>query len=278
MTQALPIYEIIPKLKLELCRSNNIVLQAPPGAGKTTVVPLELLSESWLSDKKIIMLEPRRLAARSAARRMAQSLGEEVGDTVGYRVRMDTKISNKTRIEVVTEGVLIRKIQSDPELSDVGLIIFDEFHERSIEADLGLALSLDIQEGLRDDLKILVMSATLDGEKVSRLMDDAPILTSEGRSFDVEHRYINLKPTSHIEQEIASTILRAIEEEQGSILVFLPGAREIERTKDILQQSNLSEEIMICPLYGMMSFSEQDQAIKKTAFWKAKNSAFNGHC
>lgn len=261
MTIKLPIYEIIPKLKAALRDNDKLVLQAPPGAGKTTVVPLELLSEPWLGDKKIIMLEPRRLAARAAAKRMAETLGEEVGESVGYRVRMDSKVGPKTRIEVVTEGVLIRKLQSDPELSGVGLVIFDEFHERSIEADLGLALSLDVQEGLRDDLKLMVMSATLDGEKVAALMQGAPIISSEGRSFEVTHIYLNKKVTGRIENEVASVILRALDEQTGSILVFLPGAGEIERTKNILEEKKLVSEISIAPLYGMMSFKDQDLAI-----------------
>ncbi len=270
MTHSLPIYEIIPDLKRHFLTHNNAVLQAPPGAGKTTVVPLELLTEKWLKGKKIIMLEPRRLAARAAARRMAETLGEKVGQRVGYRVRMDNKVSPDTKIEVVTEGVLIRKLQSDPELSDVGLIIFDEFHERSIEADLGLALGLDIQEGLRDDLKILVMSATLDGKKVATLMGDVPLLTSEGRSFPVIHKYINIAPAARIEEETAAAILKALDSETGSILVFLPGAREIERTKKLLEQNLLSPDILLCPLYGMMPFSEQDRAIEKAPEGKRK--------
>ena len=266
----LPIYEIIPKLKSVICKNMNLVLQAPPGAGKTTVVPLELLNEAWLANKKILMLEPRRLAARAAAHRMAQTLGENVGETVGYRVRMDQKIGPKTRIEVVTEGVLIRKLQSDPELSDVGLIIFDEFHERSIEADLGLALSLDVQEGLRDDLKIMIMSATLDGAKVATLMDNCPVVSSEGRSFHVEHHYFSHSKTKRVEEQTAELIQKAIKEEQGSILVFLPGAGEIERTKSILEQKSFGADIIICPLYGMMSFRDQDLAIQPQQAGKRK--------
>ncbi len=262
MTDTLPIHEIIPKLKEALSERSNVVLQAPPGAGKTTVVPLELLGEKWLVRKKIIMLEPRRLAARASARRMAETLGENVGETVGYRVRMDSKVGPKTRIEVVTEGVLIRKLQSDPELKDVGLLIFDEFHERSIEADLGLALSLDVQEGLRDDLKVLVMSATLDGERIASLLNDAPLITSEGRSFSVEYRYLENKPTRPIVDEMASAITRALKTEQGSILAFLPGAGEIERTKNALESATLDQDVIVCPLYGMMSFEDQDLAIK----------------
>lgn len=262
MTDTLPIHEIIPKLKDALSVTNNVVLQAPPGAGKTTVVPLELLGEIWLEGKKIIMLEPRRLAARASARRMAETLGEKVGETVGYRVRMDSKIGPKTRIEVVTEGVLIRKLQSDPELKDVGLLIFDEFHERSIEADLGLALSLDVQEGLRDDLKVIVMSATLDGERIASLMNAAPLITSEGRCFSVEYRYLDNKSTRFIEDEMTSAITRALKTEQGSILAFLPGAGEIERTKKALEAGELDQGVIVCPLYGMMSFEDQDLAIK----------------
>lgn len=262
MTVNLPIYEIIPSLKQACQENNRLVLQAPPGAGKTTVVPLELLNESWLGNKKIIMLEPRRLAARAAARRMAEILGEKVGETVGYRVRMESRIGAHTRIEVVTEGVLIRKIQSDPELSDTGIIIFDEFHERSLEADLGLALSLDIQEGLREDLKILVMSATIDGDRIARLMSDAPVLNSVGRSFGISYRYLDNKITGRIEDETVNVILKALKEEKGSILVFLPGAGEIERTRKLLEEKQLGQNVIICPLYGMLPYEDQDRAIK----------------
>ncbi|MEZ5757794.1 MAG: ATP-dependent helicase HrpB [Emcibacteraceae bacterium] len=262
MTVNLPIYEIIPLLKKACLENNRLVLQAPPGAGKTTAVPLELLDESWLGNKKIIMLEPRRLAARAAARRMAELLGEKVGEKIGYRVRMESKISTRTRIEVVTEGVLIRKIQNDPELDGIGLIIFDEFHERSLEADLGLALSLDIQEGLREDLKILVMSATIDGARLAELMSGAPVLTSVGRSFDVSYRYLDNKISGRIEEETVNVIVKALIEEKGSILAFLPGAGEIERTRKLLEEKQLDQNVMICPLYGMLSFEEQDRAIK----------------
>ena len=261
MTVQLPIYEIISKLKTILNENNNLVLQAPPGAGKTTIVPIQLLEEKWLAGKKIILLEPRRLAARAAARRMALTIGEVVGETIGYRVRMDQKIGKNTRIEVVTEGVLIRKLQSDPELSDVGLLIFDEFHERSIEADLGLALSLDVQGGLRADLKIIVMSATLDGKKVADLMGGAPILSSEGRAYDVEHKYLSGPSKEKIEYIAAAQIERALQDEKGSILVFLPGAGEIERTKKILEGRGLKPNVTISPLYGMMNFKDQDLAI-----------------
>ncbi|MDG1707147.1 MAG: ATP-dependent helicase HrpB, partial [Emcibacteraceae bacterium] len=261
MTSTLPIYEIIPKLKDAFSSAPSVVLQAPPGAGKTTVVPLELIDEPWMKKKRIIMLEPRRLAARSAAHRMAHMLGEKVGETVGYRVRMDSQMGPNTRIEVVTEGILNRQLQNDPELSGVGLVIFDEFHERSIDADLGLALTLDVQEGLRDDLKILVMSATLDGERIAKLMNNAPLLTSEGRAYDVEYRYLDKKSNDRIESVTASTVNKALNEETGSILVFLPGAGEIERTRRLLEDMNLGQDVMICPLFGMMTFKEQDQAI-----------------
>lgn len=263
MTDTLPIHEIIPSLKKILSINKNVVLQAPPGAGKTTVVPLELLNEPWLEGKKILMLEPRRLAARASARRMADTLHEEVGQTIGYRVKLDNKISQKTRIEVVTEGILIRQIQNDPELGDVGLIIFDEFHERSIDTDLGLAFTLDIQEGLRDDLKVLIMSATLDGEAVASLMGKAPIVTSEGRSYPVAYRYVNPSKAKRMEDDVAEVIMRALQEEQGSILVFLPGAGEIERTKAKLMAKAFDPSIMVCSLYGMMTFEAQDLAIKK---------------
>ena len=261
MTITLPIYEIIPALTNALIDTKNLVLQAPPGAGKTTVVPLELLNEAWLGNKKIIMLEPRRLAAKAAAKRMADTLGETVGETVGYRVRMDSKVGSSTRIEVVTEGILVRKLQSDPELSDVGLLIFDEFHERSIEADLGLALSLDVQEGLRDDLKILIMSATLDGDRVASLMNNAPLLSSKGRGYPIEYRYLEKNVVGPIEHEVACKVLEALQNDTGSVLVFLPGEGEIERTKRILEDKNLRRDILICPLYGMMPFAHQEQAI-----------------
>ncbi len=264
MTSPLPIYEIIPEVKKKISSHNSLVLQAPPGAGKTTVVPLELLNEPFLKNRKIIMLEPRRLAARAAANRMASILGEKVGETIGYRVRMETKVGPNTKIEVVTEGILTRQLQSDPELKNIGLVIFDEFHERSIEADLGLALCLDIQEGLRDDFKLIIMSATLDGDKVSILMDHAPIITSQGQAFPVEKRFLPRKPNERIEQAMTSAILKALNEEKGSILAFLPGAGEIERTKKLLEEKPLGHNVSINPLYGMMNFADQDKAIKPT--------------
>ncbi|MBT5185234.1 MAG: ATP-dependent helicase HrpB [Kordiimonadaceae bacterium] len=270
MTISLPIYEIIPKLKKILSEKGSLVLQAPPGAGKTTIVPLEVLNETLLGSQKIIMLEPRRLAARAAAKRMADTLGEKVGETVGYRVRMESKVGPRTRIEVVTEGVFIRKLQNDPELKGIGLVIFDEFHERSIDTDLGLALSLDVQDGLREDLKIIVMSATLDGERVAKLIGDAPVITSEGRSFNVNHHYLEKTTSTRIENDITGIILKALMEQSGSILVFLPGAGEIERTKKLLESKNLGPDILICPLYGMMQFKDQDLAISPAQKGKRK--------
>ena len=206
-TPALPIDPILPEVRRVLGGTLNAVLQAPPGAGKTTRVPLALLDEPWLSGSKIVMLEPRRLAARAAARRMADMLGESVGETVGYRVRMDSKVGPKTRIEVVTEGILIRLLQRDPALEGIGAVLFDEFHERSLDADLGLALCLQTQSVLRDDLRLLVMSATLDGTAVARLLDDAPVITSEGRAFPVETRHIDPSGARRIEDAVASATL-----------------------------------------------------------------------
>ena len=268
MSTVLPVDEVIPALTAALGKGNNAVLQAPPGAGKTTRIPLALLNEPWLNGKRILMLEPRRLAARSAAHYMARQLNEPAGATVGYRVRMDSRISKHTRIEVLTEGVLTRLLQDDPNLTDVGLVIFDEFHERSLQADLGLALCLEIQTALRDDLRLLVMSATLAGEAVSTLLGDAPIITSTGRSFPVETRYLPPDPrrtTGHaFLDHVAAAIKRAITEESGNILVFLPGRAEIKRVERLLRESEPGSQIRICPLYGELSKDAQDQAILPT--------------
>ncbi|WP_296598426.1 DEAD/DEAH box helicase, partial [Phenylobacterium sp.] len=223
----LPIHEALPELKAALAASNAAVLVAPPGAGKTTVVPLELLGESWRGDGRIIVLEPRRLAARAAAERMAKTLGEAVGRTVGYRVRMQSKVSAATRVEVVTEGVFTRMVLADPELAGVACVIFDEFHERSLDADLGLALARDAQRLIRDDLRLLVMSATLDGAAVARLLDDAPVVESLGRMFPVETRYLGRDDRLRLEDQVVRAVERALAEETGSLLVFLPGQGEI---------------------------------------------------
>lgn len=235
-----------------------MILQAPPGAGKSTVLPLQLLKENWLQEKKIIMLEPRRLAARSVAMRMAQLLDEEVGETVGYRVRFENKVSSKTRIEVVTEGILTRMIQTDSTLEDVGLVIFDEFHERSLQADLALALCLQVQSLLRDDLRMLIMSATLDGEKISVMLNNAPILTSLGRQYPITHRYINPDKDLRLTHNVARVIRKALQEQTGDVLVFLPGAGEIQHVQQLLEAENISG---IVPLYGDLPFKKQQEAI-----------------
>ncbi|MFN3582832.1 ATP-dependent helicase HrpB [Phenylobacterium sp.] len=257
----LPVHDILPELKARLARRNAAVLVAPPGAGKTTVVPLELLGESWVGDGRIVVLEPRRLAARAAAHRMAQTLGEPVGGTVGYRVRMQSKVSARTRIEVVTEGVFTRMILSDPELAGVACVIFDEFHERSLDADLGLALARDSQGLIRDDLRLLVMSATLDGAAVARLLDDAPVVESQGRVFPVETRYLGRDETQRLEDRVVRAVERALSEETGSLLVFLPGQGEILRTAERLRERLRRPDVDVDPLYGALDPKDQDRAI-----------------
>lgn len=237
------------------------VLSAPPGAGKTTLVPLHLLGQAWRGDGKIILLEPRRLAARAAAGRMASLIGEQVGGTVGYRMRLDNRISAATRIEVVTEGVFARMILDDPELAGVSVVIFDEFHERSLDADFGLALALDVQSALRDDLRILVMSATLDVERVAALLDHPPVIESLGRSFPIDIRYQDRPGGERIEDAVTRAILDAHANEAGSILAFLPGQAEITRTVERLQ-GRFGAETLIAPLYGNLSQKEQDAAIR----------------
>lgn len=262
---SLPIDSALPELLAALNQHSNGVLQAPPGAGKTTRVPLALLDQAWLGGNKIMMLEPRRLAARNAAHYMAASLAEEVGGTVGYRVRMDSKIGPATRIEVVTEGVLTRMLQADPALAGVGLVIFDEFHERSLQADLGLALCLESQAALREDLKILVMSATLDGAATAELLGDAPIITSQGRSYAVDIRHAPPPPRAHHQQwlqHVAAVTLEALQQESGSALLFLPGAAEIRRVEQLLQASVPGADVLIAPLYGELSLTAQALAIR----------------
>lgn len=257
---ALPIEAALPDLRKALAARNAAVLVAPPGAGKTTRVPLDLLDAPWLGAGKIILLEPRRLAARAAAARMAKTLGEEVGGTVGLRVRLGSKISGRTRIEVVTEGVFTRMILDDPELAGIGAVLFDEFHERSLDADLGLALALDTQGGLREDLRILVMSATLDGARVAGLLNDAPVVTSDGRAFPVETRYLDRDPNRRIEDSVAEAVLRALRADPGSVLVFLPGQAEIRRTAEALAEK-VGPEVILAPLYGALTPAEQDRAV-----------------
>jgi ATP-dependent helicase HrpB len=257
----LPIDEALPRLTAALRAGASAVLVAPPGAGKTTRVPLVLADEPWARAGKILVLEPRRLAARAAADRMAATLDEQVGDTVGLRVRFGSKISRRTRIEIVTEGVFTRLIVDDPELKGVTAVLFDEFHERSLDADLGLALARDVQQGLRDDLRLLVMSATLDGARVARLIGDAPVIASEGRAFPVETRYLGRDPRAPLEPQVADAVARALRLEPGSALVFLPGAAEIRRTEALLKQRIADPAVDIVALYGALDRGVQDRAI-----------------
>ena len=263
---SLPIDEVLPALRLALAERHEAVLEAPPGAGKTTRVPLALLNEPWLAGQKILMLEPRRLAARAAAERLASELGEKVGQTVGYRIRLDSKVGPETRIEVVTEGILTRRLQHDPALEGVGLLIFDEFHERSLDADLALALSLNGRELFRDEqpLKILLMSATLEGERLASLLDDAPILRSEGRMYPVAMRWGRpFVPGEFIEPRVVQTVLDAINNESGSLLVFLPGQAEIRRVNQQLADALGSRsDILLCPLHGELDLAAQRAAIE----------------
>ncbi|MDX1781872.1 MAG: ATP-dependent helicase HrpB [Thalassovita sp.] len=257
----LPIHAALPELLAALRDRGRAVLQAPPGAGKTTVVPLAML-EAGLTGGRILMLEPRRLAARAAAERMAQTLGEPVGQTVGYRVRGESKVAKSTKVEVVTEGILTRMIQSDPELSGIGAVIFDEFHERSLNADLGLALCLEIAEALRDDLILLAMSATLDAEPVAALMGDVPVITSRGRAYPVETIWLDrpLPSKTRVEEATASLVQRAVSETQGGVLVFLPGEGEIRRTEALLKDR--LPDCTLHPLFGAMDFGKQRAAIE----------------
>jgi ATP-dependent helicase HrpB len=263
----LPIDSLLPDLRQTLAANAGAVLQAPPGAGKTTRVPLALLDADWLGDRKIVLLVPRRLAARAAARFMARLMGECVGETVGYRVRLDTRIGPRTRIEVVTEGILTRRLQEDPALEDVGLVVFDEFHERSLQADLALALCLDTQGVLRPDLRLLVMSATLDGAAVARLLGEAPLLTSAGRDHPVDIRYRPI-PSPYAREprrfceEVARTVRGVLREESGSLLVFLPGAGEIRRVEAALRTADPGDTVMLAPLHGQLAAPAQDAAIQ----------------
>jgi ATP-dependent helicase HrpB len=258
----LPIDAVLDDLARTLASHNAAVLVAPPGAGKTTRVPLALLDEPWIWTKKIIVLEPRRIAARASAERMAKTLGERVGDTVGYRVRFGSKVSRATRIEVVTEGIFSRQILDDPELTGIAAVLFDEFHERSLDADLGLALARDAQTGLREDLRILVMSATLDGARVAKLLGDAPVIASEGRAYPVETRYIGRKPDAPLERQMADAIGTALRADPGSVLAFLPGAAEIRRTQNFLSERIHDASIEIVPLFGALDAAVQDRAIQ----------------
>jgi ATP-dependent helicase HrpB len=257
----LPIFEALPALKGALGVREAAVLVAPPGAGKTTAVPLALLDEPWVQGRKLIVLEPRRLAARAAASRMAANLGEAVGETVGFRVRLQSKVSARTRIEVVTEGVFTRMILDDPGLDGVAAVLFDEFHERSLDADLGLAFARDVQSVLRDDLRLLVMSATLDGARISALLGDAPIVESQGRMFPVDTRYLGRDDRQRLEERVGRAVERALAEETGSVLVFLPGQGEIRRAESWLNERLRRPDVDVAPLYGALEPAVQDRAI-----------------
>ena len=241
------------------------MLVAPPGAGKTTVVPLALMDEPWVQGGKILVLEPRRLAARAAAERMASTIGERAGETVGYRVRMQSKVSARTRVEIVTEGVFTRMILDDPSLEGVAAVLLDEFHERSLDADLGLAFALQSQAILRPELRLLVMSATLDAAAVARLMDDAPVVESRGRMFPVETRYLGRDPRAYVDEQVAKAVLKAMGEEGGSLLVFLPGQGEIRRVERLLAERVRDPFVDLAPLYGAMDFADQARAIAPAA-------------
>ena len=257
----LPIDQILPELSRTLEKTTTALLQAPPGAGKTTRVPLALLDAPWRDDRRILMLEPRRLAARSAAQFMARQLGETAGQTVGYRTRLDTRVSAATRIEVVTEGILTRLIQNDPMLENYGAVLFDEFHERSLQADLGLALVRETQQALREDLRVLVMSATLDTGPIARVLGNVPVLTSEGRAWPVEIHY-RPEPVrgGRLLDQVVAVIQEALAEQKGSILVFLPGAGEIRRVEQQLR-GRVADDVILAPLYGNLKSADQDLAI-----------------
>ena len=261
----LPIHEVLDEIRLALSQSGAVIVHAPPGAGKTTMVPPALLGESWLGTQRIVMLEPRRLAARAAAHRMAHLRGEAVGATIGYRTRLDSQVSKATRIEVVTEGVLTRMLQHDPTLDGYGLVIFDEFHERSIQGDTGLALVLQSRRLVREDVRVAVMSATIDGTAVSRLLDNAPVVTSSGRQFEVTTHYrapaAAQRAGSFDAAFVAGTIRGALSDTDGDVLVFLPGASEIHRVNDHLAQSDIPRNVALIPLHGTLAPDEQDRAI-----------------
>ena len=261
MPVRLPIDEALPAILDTLANTSNLVLQAPPGAGKTTRVPLVLLRSNWLADGRVVMLEPRRLAARAAASYMARQLGESVGETVGYRIRLDTRVGPRTRVEVVTEGVLTRMLQDDPTLAGVQVLIFDEFHERSLHADLGLALALQTQKLVRPELRIIVMSATLDTGAVAQLLGDAPVIRSEGRAYPVATVLLSRRHEGRMEDLVANTISRAITHHEGDVLAFLPGAAEIRRTAERLDASTLPAHTEVHPLYGDLPQDAQERAI-----------------
>lgn len=257
----LPINEALPALAEVLATRRGVLLEAPPGAGKSTIVPLFLVESSWLQGRKILMLEPRRIAARAVAGRMAHLLGEPVGRRVGFRTRLETRVSRETRIEVVTEGILTRMLQDDSGLTGIGCVIFDEFHERSLNADLGLALCIESQRNLREDLRLVVMSATLDMQPIARLLENAPIVAARGRSFDVATQYVARRPEIRLEAQTAQVVRAALRDHPGDILCFLPGAAEIRRVQQALEQSDLDRQARILPLYGDLEGAAQDAAL-----------------
>ena len=260
ITQVLPILEVSDKLLSALESTTQVLLNAPTGAGKSTVLPLVILN-SGIINGRIIMLEPRRIAARTVAARLAAQLGEEVGNTIGLRMRSETRISGNTRLEVVTEGVLARQLQNDPMLEGVGLVILDEFHERNLQADLGLALLLDAQQALRDDIKILLMSATLDNPRLSLLFPNAPVITSQGRAFPVVREYHPINSNKLFHKEAASAVWQLLQQESGSLLLFLPGVGEIEKVRAELALL-VSKDVLLCPIYGALTINAQQQAIQ----------------
>jgi ATP-dependent helicase HrpB len=257
----LPINDALPALAEVLMNRRSVLVEAPPGAGKSTIVPLFLLASPWLDRQKILMLEPRRIAARAVAGRMAHLLGESVGQTVGFRTRLETRVSRETRIEVVTEGILTRMLQEDSALAGIGCLIFDEFHERSLNADLGLALSIECQENLREDLRLVVMSATLDSEPIAALLGGAPVVAARGRSFEVTTQYVARRPQIYLEQQTAQVIRTALREHDGDILCFLPGAAEIRRVQHALEGSGLDRNLRVLPLFGDLAAADQDAAL-----------------
>jgi ATP-dependent helicase HrpB len=266
----LPINAAVPGLLTALDRQGQVLLEAPPGAGKSTIVPLVLLERDWLKGQKILMLEPRRLAARAVAQRMATLLGEPVGKTVGFRTRLETRVSKDSRVEVVTEGILTRMLQSDAALSGIGCVIFDEFHERSLNADLGLALSLQSQETLREDLRILVMSATLDARAIAKVLPSASVINAQGRSFEVATHYVARRQDVPLELQVSHVVRAALRDHAGDILCFLPGAAEIRRVQRNLETAGLDKEIQVMPLFGDLDMKSQDAALSPAATGKRK--------